>query len=185
MGLWEAVVKSLKSHLKKVLGETRLNFEEFSTVLVLVEASLNSRPLTPLPEASDKLEMLMPGHFFIGRPLTSLLEENESQVVKPLRRWQLCESLISHIWKRWYGEYLQILNKFSKWHKGTSSIQVGYIVYVREEPIAPTRWPLARVIEVHSGQDGKVHVVTIKTGKGVYTRPVVMLVPLVQDQEKE
>ena len=51
--------------------------------------------------------------------------------------------------------------------------------------MAPTRWPLARVIEVHLGQDGKVHVVTIKTVKRVYTRPVVKLVPLVQDQEKD
>ena len=51
--------------------------------------------------------------------------------------------------------------------------------------MAPTRWPLARVIEVHPGQDGKVRVVTIKTSKGVYTRRVVKLVTLVQDQAKE
>ena len=51
--------------------------------------------------------------------------------------------------------------------------------------MAPTRWPLARVIEVHPGQDGKVRVVTIKTAKGLYTRLVVNLVLLVQDQEKE
>ena len=82
-GQWEAAVKSLKSHLKKVLGEARLNFEEFFTVLVQVEACLDSCPLTPLSEASDKLEVLTPGHFVFGRPLTTLPEENESQVEKP------------------------------------------------------------------------------------------------------
>ena len=150
-----------------------------------MEACLNSRPLTPLPEASDKLEVLMPGHFVIGRPLTALPEETESQMAKPLRRWQLCQSRIGHIWKRWHLEYLNILNMFFKWHKEASNLKVGDIVCVREEPMAPTRWPLARVIEVHPGQDGKVCVVTIKTAKGVYTRPVVKLVPLVQDQDNE
>ena len=76
-GLWEAAIKSLKSHLKKVLGDARLNFEEFLIVLVQVEACLNSHPLTPLPEASDTLEVLTPGHFLIGRPLTALPEESE------------------------------------------------------------------------------------------------------------
>ena len=50
----------------------------------------------------------------------------------------------------------------------TSSIQDGDIVYVRIEPMASTRWPMARVIEVHPGQDGKARVVTIKTAKGVF-----------------
>ena len=82
-------------------------------------------------------------------------------------------------------KYLKYMCRSSKWYTGTSNFQVGDIVCVREGPIAPTRWPLARVIEVHPGQDGKVRVVTIRTAKGVYTRKVVKLVPLVQDKKKE
>ena len=45
--------------------------------------------------------------------------------------------------------------------------------------MAPTKWPLAKIIEVHPGKDGKVRVVTVKTAKGIYRRPVVKMVPLV------
>ena len=64
-GLWEAAVKSFKMHLKRVVVEARLTFEELTTTLAHVEACLNSRPLTPLPELADPLEVLTPGHFLL------------------------------------------------------------------------------------------------------------------------
>ena len=182
-GLWEAAVKSFKSHLRKILGEAKLTFEEFSTVLTQVEACLNSRPLTPIPEASDTIEVLTPGHFLIGRPLTAMPDKSEYQLVEPLRRWQLCQSLVRHLWTRWSREYLDTLQKFSKWHTTTRDYKVGDVVCLREEPMAPTKWPLARIIRVFPGSDGRTRVVTVRTSKGVYNRPIVKLVPLVPNQD--
>ena len=49
--------------------------------------------------------------------------------------------------------------------------------------MAPTKWLLAKIIRVYPGPDGRIQVVTIQTAKGVYNRPVVKVVPLIQDQD--
>ncbi|XP_033213996.1 uncharacterized protein LOC117171056 [Belonocnema kinseyi] len=59
-GLWESAVKSIKHHLKRVIGETQLTFSELYTVLTQVEACLNSRPLSPLSNDLNDLEPLTP-----------------------------------------------------------------------------------------------------------------------------
>ncbi|CAG9093618.1 unnamed protein product [Plutella xylostella] len=59
-GLWEAGVRSTKTHLKKVIGDSTLTFEELSTVLTQIEACLNSRPLTKLSENPDEPLPLTP-----------------------------------------------------------------------------------------------------------------------------
>ena len=54
-GLWEAAVKSMKTHLKKVVGNVKLTNEEMSTLLVQIEACLNSRPLVSIPNDDDRI----------------------------------------------------------------------------------------------------------------------------------
>ena len=72
--VWENGVKSCKYHLKRIVGETKLNFEELTTVLCQIEACLNSRPIAELVDSNDDdgIAPLTPGHFLIGRPLESL-----------------------------------------------------------------------------------------------------------------
>lgn len=44
-GMWEANIKVFKSHLRKVLEEHTLTYEEFFTVMSDIEAVMNSRPI--------------------------------------------------------------------------------------------------------------------------------------------
>lgn len=73
-GLWEAGVKSTKTHLRKVLSNACLNFEEFYTVLTQIEAVLNSRPLFTNSLVTHEPFALTPGHFLIGRELVAIPE---------------------------------------------------------------------------------------------------------------
>jgi len=72
--LWEAGLKSAKSHMKRVIGNSLLTFQEMKTLLFQIEACLNSRPLCPLSEDPDSLPVLTPGHFLIGESLTAVPE---------------------------------------------------------------------------------------------------------------
>ena len=173
-GLWEAAVKSLKMHLSRIVGNCKLDFEEMYTVLSQIEACLNSRPLGIVPHNDDDgIEMLTPGHFLIGRPLTAIPDHPESyQNLSTLRRWYLCESLVRHFWDRWRKEYIVTLQKHAKWKHPVRIFTIGDIVVLKDDNIGSTQWPIARITRTKAGVDGVVRVVTLKTQDGVYNRPI-------------
>lgn len=55
--------------------ESTLTFEEMATVLIQVEACLNSKPLSILPTTAADTP-LTPGHFLIGEPIVTVSERN-------------------------------------------------------------------------------------------------------------
>jgi len=71
-GIWEAAVKSVKHHLRRVLGDATLTYEEMSTAQI--EACLNSRPLQALSGDPDDTAAFTPGHFLVGSALTAIPE---------------------------------------------------------------------------------------------------------------
>ncbi len=96
--IWEAAVKSTKTHLKRIMGHVKLTNEELATILAQVDACLNSRPLVPINSPDDDgIEILTPGHFLIGRPLCTLPDPSFSyRSVSLLRLWHLCQNLVRH-----------------------------------------------------------------------------------------
>ena len=180
-GLWEAAVKSMKTHLKRIVGETKLAFEEFATILAQIEACLNSRHLVPLPCEGDVIEPLTPGHFLIGKPLKALPDPSASyQLISLLRRWHLCQHITRHFWNRWSTEYISIIRRYVK----LRNMQVGDLMLLQEDNLVPTKWPLGRIVETHPGKDGFVRVVTVQTSNGTYKRPITKIALLLPNENR-
>ncbi|GFW35768.1 integrase catalytic domain-containing protein [Trichonephila clavipes] len=173
-GLWEAGIKSVKYHLKRALGRSRLTYEEFETVIIQVEGILNSRPLTPISNDFDNFEVLTPAHFLIGRSINSILEPplviNISD--NRLRRWQRTTKVIQVVWKKWSTDYLNTLQQRGKWMIEKDNVMCGTMVIVKEDFTPVCNWLLGRVVEVNHGSDGKVRTVRIKTKNGEFKRPI-------------
>lgn len=183
-GLWEAAVKIMKRHLyTETLGRI-LTFEEAYTLLCDVEAVLNSRPLTPLPNDPNDTAVLTPAHFVISDSLYQPAQENVSnEPDNRLSRWQRLRKVRQHLWQRWQREYLQ--EKRNKWTTAGPEIHVGALVLLMEDNTPPLYWPRGRIAAVHPGADGQVRVVTVRTAGGTYTRSVkkICLLPLEEGDE--
>ncbi|KXJ76474.1 hypothetical protein RP20_CCG009575 [Aedes albopictus] len=189
-GIWEAGVKAAKSHLKVILCEASLTYEEMNTVLVQIEAILNSRPLTQISNDANDLTALTPGHFLVGRELTAVPEPSYGNVrVSSLSRWQHLQKLKQDFWARWSAEYLSELQPRSKWYKGKVTIRPGMLVVIREDNVAPQLWHLGRITEVtpgaEHGAEGLVRVVKIRTTNGEVTRSVskIAILPIEDSSE--
>ncbi|XP_033225740.1 uncharacterized protein LOC117178423 [Belonocnema kinseyi] len=114
--LWEAAVKSTKFHLRRVIGDSQLTFDEMTTLLTQIKACLNSRPLRAQSDDPTDISALTPGHFLIGGPLNAVSEPSLADVLPHrLTRWQLIQQMRDHFWKRWSAEYLKELQPRSKW----------------------------------------------------------------------
>lgn len=178
--MWEAGVKSVKFHLKRSLGNSKLTYEELSTLLTQIEACLNSRPLTQLSSDPEDLTALTPGHFLTGDALHAPPDQSTSKLqgVSVLTRWQLVQRLYQDISLRWQAEYLSRLQQRPKWTKPSPNIQVHDLVLLKDTFNSPSHWPLARVTHVHPGDDGLVRVVTVRTKNSEFKRCVTKICPL-------
>lgn len=183
-GIWESGIKSAKYHLKRVMGNSHLTFEEISTLFSQVEAVLNSRPLYPMSSSPDDLLSLSPGHFLVGRPLTALPSPSlEASTESSLRRYARIEKLHQHFWRRWQKEYISELQQRTKWRVNHAKLNVGDLVLLHEDNVPPLSWRLGRVARLFPGPDGIYRVADVNTIRGCVRRPLTRLCPLPSEEE--
>ncbi|XP_029166178.1 uncharacterized protein LOC114936979 [Nylanderia fulva] len=187
-GLWEAGVKNLKSHLKRIAGSRTLSQAEFATLLCQIEACLNSRPIAALSDDPSDLSAFTPSHFLIGRPIVAALSDDPSDLsaftpghfligrpivaipeesilainTNRLSRWQFVHSMVEQLWRAWSQDYLHSLQQRYKWSERSPCFRVGELTLLKNPLLPPSKWELARVTRVHPGSDGLVRVVTVR-----------------------
>lgn len=178
-GLTERFVAIFKTHFVKVTQGSTLTFVEFETLVIKIEAVMNSRPLIPLSvDPSDTV--LCPSHFLIGDNLLAVPSPNlEHLKLNNLSRWQVIKRSLQVFWKLWRTSYLQVLLPRVKWTTPVPNLEPGQVVFIKKEDTAPHAYPLAVVEEVfpHS-RDQQVRVVRVRTSSGSLIRPVNKLIPL-------
>ena len=175
-GAWERLVQSAKRALKAVAGKQCVNDETLLTFMAEVESLMNGRPLTHVsPDHRDE-EALTPNHFLLGRRSPNLPPDVVSDKdVCSRRTWKHAQVMTQHFWKRWLREYLPALTERRKWRNEARNVREGDLVLVVDEKSTRGCWPLAGVIRVFPGDDGRVRAAEVRTKSGVYTRPAVKL----------
>lgn len=161
-GIWEANIKSVKTHLSKAVGNQTLTYEEFYTVFTQIEAIFNSRPLCCLSNDPNDLTALTSFHFLYGSPLNSFPSEDVSnESPNRLSRYKLLDAMIQHYWKRWNSEYLSILQVRQKWNT-LNNAKEGSVVVIVQDNIPPLQWFLAIIEKLHEGKDGITRIAVVK-----------------------
>ncbi|BES94226.1 Retrotransposon protein [Nesidiocoris tenuis] len=182
-GLWEAAVKSAKRLIKVNLRDHTPTLQTFSTIVVRIEAILNSRPLVYQNASPDDVLILTPGHFLVQRPLTALPESNCNDVSSRLiPKWKFVSSIVQSFWKRWQSEYLLDLQTRQKWNTPDRPAVVGDVVLIREDNTPPLSWPMGVITDLVPGGDGIARVARVRTVNGEKTRPLVRLCPLPKEE---
>ncbi|GFX99292.1 DUF5641 domain-containing protein [Trichonephila clavipes] len=159
--------RSVKFHLKSVLAETILTFEELTTLLTQIEGLLNSRPLSYVNDSDiECISTLTPSHFLTGDVLFSEPEELPS-TFNQRDLWELLQNIKRHFWKKWSSDFLSSLQPRKKRQDAQPNLNADDRVLIKEEG-PPATWPMARALQGHPGNDGLVRVATVKTNDSVF-----------------
>lgn len=185
-GWWERLIGIIKQCLRKVLGRSLLDEESLSTVLIGIEAALNSRPLVYEEGKDDSSAALTPAHFLTGRKLTAIPSspDNDTRLKKIYKQQQ---DLLDCFWKKWSKEYLLQLRSFHQVQNQDRplNVRVGDIVLLQEDVRPRHMWKKARVMNLHHGRDGKIRSCELRVNGQKITRPVSLVIPLEVDQGGE
>ena len=99
------------------------------TLLVEIEHSINSRPLTHVSIDPRDEEALTPNHFLTGTLSGELkLGKYDAANICPRKQWQIAQSFADALWRRWLREYLPSLIAREKWNERNEPLKKGDIV---------------------------------------------------------
>ena len=180
-GLWEAAKKSMKHHLRRVMGNSILTYEEMTTILCQIEQVLNNRPLMALTNNPDDIFALTPSMLVNGSRLDAIPQpclQTMDARGHPAKRFRSLQQLLSQFGKRWASEYVASLQPRGKWQQERANLSIDDVLLITDDGIPPLQWSIGRVMQLKLGHDGLARVALVITSRGEFTRPVSKLRPL-------
>lgn len=181
-GIYEAAVKSMKHHLKRIVGIKKLPYEQFMTLLIQIEAILNSRPIHPLSDDPEDIQALTPGHFLISESFIAppAFDHPNKKDIIGIQLWKQRQEMLSHFWNRWENEYLTTLQERKEWRREKEPLKIGQLVLLKSENFPPAQWGLGRIWELLPDAKGIVRNVIVRTANGKLKRAVqkICIVPV-------
>ena len=173
-GVWERIVRSVKTTLHALVTDRLLTDEELLSYLAEVEKVLNDRPLTKMGSDPRDNVPITPSDLLLLRGNSScpaIAADN------PLRkRWATVQELANRFYERFTREYLPTLQGRSKWVKERPQLRVGDVVLAMDDDTKRGKWPLGLVVETVESHDGRVRSARVKTSSNVRLRPADRLV---------
>ena len=173
--LWEAAVKSMKHHLRRVMGNSIFNYEEMTTMLCQIEQVLNNRPLMALTNTPDDILAITPSMLVNGSLLDAIPQPSLQKMDARghlVKRFRCIQQLLSKFWNRWSSEKVASLQPQGKWQQECANFSVDDVVLITGDRIPPLQWSIGRVMQLKLGHDGLARVALVRTSHGVFTRPV-------------
>lgn len=92
-----------------------------------------------------------------------------------MSRWQTYQKVLEIFWRKWTRDYLYSLQLRRKWFTKRPNLKLGTLVLIKNNNLPPSKWELGRVVKCSPGSDGMVRVVTVKTAKSQFVRPITQL----------
>lgn len=128
-GLWEAAVKQMKVHLKRIMGAEKYSYEALSTLLAEIEACMNSRPICAMSDDPSDSVALTPAHFLIGEPLKLPLPVRHDNPPKmAIGLYNELQARVNAFWRVWSEDYLSTLMERAKWKAEQTNLKAGRLV---------------------------------------------------------
>ena len=182
-GFYERVNSIIKRALRATLRNTHVDYEELETILIDIEAVINSRPLCYVYE-DEVAEPLTPSHLIYGRRLKGRETQPTNQILpddnSPSKRVRYLNRLLDNFWERFQAEYLTNLQERSSGTANDSSLKlkVGDVVLIKEKNVARMERVMGHVMRLVTSEDGVTRGAVLRTKDGERKRPITKLCPL-------
>ena len=157
-GVWERLIGLVKKHLVKVLTGNTIHLDTFTTVVTLVEAAVNRRPLTTISTDPRDDAPLTPENFLVpaaaGVVTADVTPETELSKADEIRHhFKHARSLLDAFWKAWQKDYINTLANRTKWTKTTTNLAVDDVVIIVDQSLKRKLWEMGRIVGVDHAEE--------------------------------